>query len=326
MPVVACPKCKTKFKLSNEQLGKAVRCTSCQAKFRTPAPKAAGEGGPAKPKAKSKSKPKTKPNPAPPAKKTPRTFEDELFASAPLKPGAPDPLGNFVLEDPGFGELELPDPEDDDGDDSMFADRQHLMNNPALKDRNPYASSGGSGSRGGSAEARKMRERLVGHEEVVKSLGFLHVLGGGLTALASLFALGALMFVTPENPDEPAVQSSMVFMMIVFGVMLVFSLVGIFVGLGLFKLENWAKIGSTILLLPNLLSIPVGTAISGYFLWALHNEKGKEVFSQKYRRAVAATPDIRPGKRLMIIVGAVFLLSFLVAVGLGVFFAMNPGA
>jgi len=271
MPVVACPKCKTKFKLSNEQLGKAVRCTSCQAKFRTPAPKAAGEGGPAKPKAKSKSKP-------------------------------------------------------DDGDDSMFADRQHLMNNPALKDRNPYASSGGSGSRGGSAEARKMRERLVGHEEVVKSLGFLHVLGGGLTALASLFALGALMFVTPENPDEPAVQSSMVFMMIVFGVMLVFSLVGIFVGLGLFKLENWAKIGSTILLLPNLLSIPVGTAISGYFLWALHNEKGKEVFSQKYRRAVAATPDIRPGKRLMIIVGAVFLLSFLVAVGLGVFFAMNPGA
>ena len=141
MPVVACPKCKTKFKLSTEQLGKAVRCNSCQAKFRTAAPKAAGEGQSAKPKGKAKSKSKSAPSK--PAKKTPKTLEDELFASAPLKPGAPDPLGNFVLEDPGFGELELPAPEDDggrDSDDNMFADRAHLMNNPALKGRKAQAS------------------------------------------------------------------------------------------------------------------------------------------------------------------------------------------
>ena len=326
MPVVACPKCKTKFKLSTDQLGKAVRCTSCQAKFRTPAPKATGEGGSAKPKAKSKSK--TKAKPAPPAKKTPRTLEDELFASAPLKAGAPDPLGNFVLEDPGFGELELPDPEDDDGgdsDDNMFADRQHLMNNPALKDRNPYASSGRSGAKGGSAEARKMRERLVGHEEVVKSLGFLHLLGGGLMTLGCIFALGMILFNPPQSPDEgPAAPLMM--LSIIMGLMLIYSIAGIFVGLGLFKLQNWAKVCSTILQIPNLLSIPIGTAISGYFLWVLHNEKGKEVFSEKYRRAVAATPGIKAGRRLMIIVGAVFVLVFLIAVGLSVFFAMSAGS
>jgi len=113
MPVVSCPKCNKKFKLSSGQLGKTVKCSSCQTKFRTAAPAAAKEAGSAKPKAESKAKPKSKP--APPAKKKPKTLEDQLFASAPIKPGAPDPLGNFVLEDPGFGERELPDPEDDDG-------------------------------------------------------------------------------------------------------------------------------------------------------------------------------------------------------------------
>ena len=155
MPVVACPKCKTKFKLSTEQLGKAVRCTSCQVKFRTPAPAAGGEGQSAKPKGKSKPKPK----PAPPAKKISRTLEDELFASAPLNPGAPDPLGNFVLEDPGFGERELPDAEDGDGsdsDDNMFADRKHLMNNPALKGRKPQATGAKSKKQSGKSSKKRL--------------------------------------------------------------------------------------------------------------------------------------------------------------------------
>ena len=323
MPVVACPKCKTKFKLSTEQLGKAVRCNSCQAKFRTAAPKAAGEGRSAKTKAKAKStKAKSKSASAKPAKKAPKTLEDELFSSAPLKPGAPDPLGNFVLEDPGFGELELPDPEDDgggDSDDNMFADRAHLMNNPALKGRN--SSPSGSGAK--SADARKMRERLLTHEEVVKCLGFLHLLIGGLTILSCIFGVGLEMSKTPEDPEEAAAPFWL--MAIVLGSMLIFPIAGIFVGLALFKLKNWAKIAASILMFPFLFAIPVGTAMTGYFLWILHNEKGKEVFSEKYRRAVAATPDIKAGRRLMIIVGAVVVLVFLVSIGLAVFFAMSAG-
>ena len=137
-----------------------MRCNSCQAKFRTAAPSAGGKGQTAKAKAKAKQKAKTAS--AKPAKKTPKTLEDELFASAPLKPGAPDPLGNFVLEDPGFGELELPDPEGDDGsDDNMFADRQHLMNNPALKARKARASSSGSGSKESRDALKKSKRRRL---------------------------------------------------------------------------------------------------------------------------------------------------------------------
>ena len=322
MPVVSCPKCNKKFKLSSGQLGKTVKCSSCQTKFRTAAPAAAKEAGSAKPKAESKAKPKSKP--APPAKKKPKTLEDQLFASAPIKPGAPDPLGNFVLEDPGFGERELPDPEDDgggggDSDDNMFAGRQHLMNNPALKGRN--AASSGSGAKSG--DARKMRERLLGHEEAVKSLGFLQMLGGGFGILASLLLCVTLLFTKTENPEQ---EAFIWYAWIIFIPSLCFSIFSLFVGWSVYKLQAWAKIAATILLIPNLLSIPIGTAISGYFLWVLHNEKGKEVFSKEYQRAIKATPDMRPGKRLIIILGVLVVVLFLIAVGLAVFFASRGAA
>lgn len=328
MPVVACPKCSKKFKLSAEQLGKTVKCSSCQTKFKTAAPAAAKDGKPGNPKAKSKAKSKAKPktDAAPPTKKTPKTLEDELFASAPLKPGAPDPLGNFVLEDPGFGALELPDPEDDDGDDSnddMFANRKHLMENPALKDRNPYASPTGSGSKkGASADARKMRQRLLEHEEAVNALGFLQIFGGGLTLLAALSLIGVALFAAPKDPEAAAPVG---LLLGIAGLMVLFSSFGIFVGWGLFKLKTWAKVAATVLLVPSLLNIPIGTAISGYFLWVLHNQKGKEVFSDRYRKAVAATPDLRPGRRLIIIVAVVALVVFLLAVGLAVFSMVSVG-
>lgn len=320
MPVVACPKCKKKFKLATEQLGKAVRCSSCQAKFRTAKPASGGAAPSAKPKDKAKTKAKRAP--APPAKKTPRTLEDELFSSAPLKAGAPDPLGNFVLEDPGFGALELGDPEneDSDSDDDMFADRQHLMENPALKGRNPYQSPTGSGGKGKSAGARKMRERLLKHEEAVKSLGFLNMFGGGLTLLLLLPLCAILLFTTPEEPEQAALARFMLMILIPFVLFTAFS---VFVGWSVFKLRTWSKIAATILLVPNLLSFPIGTAVGGYFLWVLHCEKGKEVFSNDYQRAIKATPDLRPGKRLIIIVTVVTVLLFLLAVGMSVYFAFS---
>jgi len=105
-----------------------------------------------------------------------------------------------------------------------------------------------------------------------------------------------------------------------------FSIFSLFVGWSVYKLQAWAKIAATILLIPNLLSIPIGTAISGYFLWVLHNEKGKEVFSKEYQRAIKATPDMRPGKRLIIILGVLVVVLFLIAVGLAVFFASRAAA
>ncbi len=334
MPVVACPKCKTKFKLSTEQLGKAVRCNSCQTKFRTAAPASAGKtksaqtksgSGKAKSgKAKSVQAKSGKAAPkAPPAKKRPLTLEDELFASA-LKPGAPDPLGNFVLEDPGFGSLELPDPEGDDSDGDLFADRQHLMNNPAIEGRNPYAASttgrsiGKSGAK--SSGSRTMRERLLRHEEAVKGLGFLQMFGGGF---ALLFIVPTFIVLTFSQGETPEQSAQLRYAWRIMLPLLVFLLATFLTGWYVYKLRSSAKIIATILLIPNLLNVPLGTAISGYFLWILHCDKGKEVFSDEYKKAIAATPDIRTGRRLMIVIGVAVVLLVLAIAALMFFVIFN---
>ena len=302
MPVVACPKCKTKFKLSSEQLGKAVRCNSCQTKFRTAAPATAGKAAPKKAGA---SKAPAKPVAAPPAKKKPRTLEEELFSSAPIKPGTPDPLGNFVLEDPGFGAFELPEPEDDgDSDEDLFADRQHLMNNPALKGRNPYSSpSASGGSKGGQKNAKQMRKRLLPHESEVKCLGMLNMMRGVLLIVGGI---GLLVLSMVVGPDSTIIAANAPTSLIVITGLLAIILGGTEFAIGWFlnNLMVWAKIVSTIFLIPTLFGFPFGTAFSGYFLWVLHSEKGKEVFSQEYRDAVRATPDMKTSyKTLFILVG-----------------------
>jgi hypothetical protein len=216
-----------------------------------------------------------------------------LFASAPLKPGAPDPLGNFVLEDPGFGALELPDPEDDDDDsDEMFANRKHLMENPALKDRNPYASPTGSGSKVEKKGAKQLRKSLLKHEGEVKTLGWFYFVTGIIGVLGSLAVCFVGAFASADSTILPFEASAMVIILGV--VILVMSAVQVAFGWFLAKLQGWAKICVTVLLVINLLGFPLGTAFSGYFLWVLHSAKGKQVFSKEYRQAVEATPDMSP--------------------------------
>lgn len=316
MPVVACPKCKSKFKLSNDLLGKAIRCKSCKAAFRTAAPKdgATAKAGTAKPDAPETRK-RTK-TAAAAVKKPPKSLEDELFASPKLPPGAPDPLGNFVLEDPGFGALELPDPENDDDSEDLFADRQHLMENPALKGRNPYAtpSMSGTNSGGSKKQARKLRQHLLKHEGEIKSLAWLSILGG----VFGLF-VGVILCIVPliASADSAILPFEASALVLIAGVLLLlFNGLQIVFSWYLYKLKGWAKIATTIGLVIGLLGVPLGTAACGYFLWVLHGEKGKQVFSEEYRRAMEATPDMSPSyTTLYLIIG----LSIVFTIGAIVF-------
>ena len=164
MPVVGCPKCKKKFKLSNEMLGKTVRCSNCETAFKTAS------------QATSKTTSKADPKSSPPARTKAKTSEaakqgkqrrakrpatasggptqasksslKDVGLSGPINPQmdlfaqpipskrGPDPLGNFSLEDPGFGSVDL-DVDDEDEADSKPEDKKHLFMNPALKSAVP---------------------------------------------------------------------------------------------------------------------------------------------------------------------------------------------
>ena len=138
MPVVACPKCKKKYKLSKETLGKTVQCTDCKAKFKTAAPLKSKKADPAKAaKGKRRKKKSTGASEASlkdvglSGKMSP---EFDLFAQPVPDKRAPDPLGNYVLEDPGFGEADIEDDIEDDNDDvEVNDDMKQLLANPALK-------------------------------------------------------------------------------------------------------------------------------------------------------------------------------------------------
>ena len=158
MPVVGCPKCKKKFKLSNEMLGKTVRCSNCETAFKT-----AGQAKPKEPpqaRTKAKAKPdragakqskrrvkKTAAADDRPTQASKRSLKDvglsgqikpqmDLFAQPIPSKRSPDPLGNFSLEDPGFGNVDL-DVEEENEEDSKPEDKKLLFMNPALKSTTP---------------------------------------------------------------------------------------------------------------------------------------------------------------------------------------------
>ena len=97
--VIACPKCKTKFKLPDKLIGKAIKCTSCGAAFQTKPPAAKD------PSASPQTRPQvSSAELAELGLDGPLRRQPDIFAGvAPLPRQAPDLLGNLAT-DPGFAE------------------------------------------------------------------------------------------------------------------------------------------------------------------------------------------------------------------------------
>ncbi len=150
MPVsIACPKCKTKYRLPDSALGKPVKCQKCGASFRTSAPpQIAGKPAPSQQLSTKKAQPQTA------VSKVLQPSQQDIskmgiqgtikkqadIFSAPPPPTRSNPLGNFSIEDPGFADLEVAKQEvqeevKSDGMESILG--------------NPYASGPAKKSKGG---------------------------------------------------------------------------------------------------------------------------------------------------------------------------------
>lgn len=115
---VACPKCNTKYKLSDNMLGKVLQCQKCGAKFKLPGPKKAAAG-------KATSKPAVSSAQSKELQKFGldgpiQSSQDDLFDSPPSAAPMTDLLGNHAL-DPGFSSAK-PQHEEvvDDGSSVIF--------------------------------------------------------------------------------------------------------------------------------------------------------------------------------------------------------------
>ena len=98
---------------------------------------------------------------------------------------------------------------------------------------------------------------------------------------------------------------------------LVMGLLQGFTAYGIRRFKGWARIIAIIFSVIGLIVFPLGTLISGYFLYLLLSEKGKVVFSDWYQQVIAKTPHIkyRTSKIAWVALGLLVLLILVVVGG-----------
>jgi hypothetical protein len=123
----------------------------------------------------------------------------------------------------------------------------------------------------------------------VKILGILHIVFGGLGVLAAMFVLlifgGISAVVGLSDHSSDSLTAIPILGMIggfVFILVLVLSLPGLIIGIGLMQFKPWARIAGIVLSALDLVSVPpFGTALGIYGLWVLLNRETEQMFAPR---------------------------------------------
>jgi hypothetical protein len=125
----------------------------------------------------------------------------------------------------------------------------------------------------------------------VKILGVLHIVFGALGVFAAMVVLlvfggiSALVGMSDRTSDLPApilgVIGGFVFILL-----LVLSLPGLVIGIGLVQFKPWARVAGIILSALDLFNVPFGTALGIYGLWVLLNRETEQMLTSPPARVV----------------------------------------
>jgi len=126
----------------------------------------------------------------------------------------------------------------------------------------------------------------------VKILGVLHIVFGSLGVLGAIIVLmifggiSALVGFGDHSADGAA-AAPIVGMIggLIFILVLVLSVPGLVIGIGLVQFRPWARIATIILSAFDLLSIPFGTALGVYGLWVMLNPETERLMGARTVRA-----------------------------------------
>jgi hypothetical protein len=119
----------------------------------------------------------------------------------------------------------------------------------------------------------------------VKVLGALQIALGtfGLFGAAVLLALfgGAAGFVGASGDPDAAIAMPIIgitgITLVTF--LVVVSLPGVIVGIGLLRLRPWARVAAIVLSIVGLMMIPFGTIVGVYGLWVLFSKDTERLFA-----------------------------------------------
>ena len=119
----------------------------------------------------------------------------------------------------------------------------------------------------------------------VKVVGVLNIAIGacgllGAVVLMLVFGVGAGILGASGDPDAavalPIIGLTGTALVIL---ILALSLPAVIVGIGLFRLHPWARIGGIVLSIFHLVWIPIGTIIGVYSLWVLFSKDAERLFA-----------------------------------------------
>lgn len=112
----------------------------------------------------------------------------------------------------------------------------------------------------------------------VKVIGWFWIVLGALGAIGALCLGTTLAGGGLFSEDATAILVTATVASICGGFLFIESALNIIAGFGLLRFSSWARILVIILAIVNLISFPVGTALSIYTLWAMFNAEGKQLF------------------------------------------------
>lgn len=114
----------------------------------------------------------------------------------------------------------------------------------------------------------------------VKTIGWLYIVLGvmsllGAACIAILILSGGLI-----SGDRTAIMVTSIVSAIIALLLLIISLPGIIAGVGLLKLQPWARIMALVLSVLNLPGFPFGTILGVYALYTLLDEDTQVLFGE----------------------------------------------
>ena len=124
----------------------------------------------------------------------------------------------------------------------------------------------------------------------VRILAILNIVMGSiglLIGIGLLFMFGGIgILAGVANSGDPEAALALPIMGgiggLIFLVVLIFSAPQIIGGIGLLKMQPWARILVIVLSAVGLLSVPIGTALGIYGLWVLLNEETVRLFAKPH--------------------------------------------
>ena len=121
----------------------------------------------------------------------------------------------------------------------------------------------------------------------VSILGVLYIAFGVFGMLVAILVLvllggaaGMVSMVAQQEPDAAMAAPILGIVGVgVFALIMLLSIPGVVIGIGLVKFKEWARILGLVLSALNLLNFPFGTILGGYGLWVLLNKETEALFT-----------------------------------------------